>query len=282
MLGTAFPADRLLLVEQPGPWGRRGLLESHLDPAAAAALVRAGEAHGVRVLAVRRPGRSPLSGGRRWAYADCRLGQEQLWWGHYATDADLVAASVELLSRAVPGDVGLVASTEPDYLVCTHGSHDACCALRGRPIAAALDMRRPGQVWECSHVGGDRFAANVLALPSGLVYGSVRVGELDELIAVTERGEALIEPMRGKVGLPPAVQAALARMHAEWAGPIAGYRTGAAQPAGEGLESVRVTAGERSATVLVQVERSAVHRLTCQMMTPSTVLIYRPVSVSRD
>ncbi|MGH8861361.1 MAG: sucrase ferredoxin, partial [Jatrophihabitantaceae bacterium] len=58
MLGTAFPASRVLLVEQPGPWGRAGLRQSRFDPAIAAALeARAGE-HGVRVLAVRRPGRT--------------------------------------------------------------------------------------------------------------------------------------------------------------------------------------------------------------------------------
>ena len=31
MTGSAFPASRLLLVEQPGPWGRAGLLASRFD-----------------------------------------------------------------------------------------------------------------------------------------------------------------------------------------------------------------------------------------------------------
>jgi len=26
---------------------------------------------------------------------------------------------------------------QPLYLVCTHGTHDVCCAVRGRPVAAA-------------------------------------------------------------------------------------------------------------------------------------------------
>ncbi|HEY7009713.1 MAG TPA: hypothetical protein VH395_12275, partial [Jatrophihabitantaceae bacterium] len=38
LLGTAFPASRVLLVEQPGPWGHAGLRESHFDSAVAASL----------------------------------------------------------------------------------------------------------------------------------------------------------------------------------------------------------------------------------------------------
>ncbi len=65
-------------------------------------------------------------------------------------------------------------------LVCTHGRHDVCCAVRGRPVAAALAAAATGwDVWECSHVGGDRFAANVLLVPSGELFGS-----LDEATAV--------------------------------------------------------------------------------------------------
>ena len=39
-------------------------------------------------------------------------------------------------------------------LVCTHGTRDACCAVRGRPIVAALARALPEQVWECTHLGG--------------------------------------------------------------------------------------------------------------------------------
>src|SRR3954470_5590440 len=48
MLGTAFPAARILLVEQPGPWGERGLRDSHFGAEAAAALESWAARHGVR------------------------------------------------------------------------------------------------------------------------------------------------------------------------------------------------------------------------------------------
>ena len=65
--------------------------------------------------------------------------------------------------RAARASIGIVPSPalepEPMLLVCTHGVHDTCCAVRGRPVAAALARRWPEATWECSHVGGDRFAA---------------------------------------------------------------------------------------------------------------------------
>ena len=72
MLGTAFPAARLLLVEQPHPWGFEGLRTSRFDAATALALEARGRAEGVRVQAIRRPGRSPDGAQRRWAIVDTR------------------------------------------------------------------------------------------------------------------------------------------------------------------------------------------------------------------
>lgn len=66
----------------------------------------------------------------------------------------------------------------PLLLVCTHGKHDKCCARYGRPLYEALrDQVEPDWVWQCSHVGGDRFAANLVCLPEGAYYG--RVGRED-------------------------------------------------------------------------------------------------------
>ena len=86
-----------------------------------------------------------------------------------------------------------------------------CCAIEGRPVAAALHRLAPGRVWECSHVGGDRFAANVLVLPTGQLYG--RVSDAAGLALACEDGRVLPELLRGRIGLPPPVQAAL--VHAQ-------------------------------------------------------------------
>lgn len=200
LLGTAVPAARWLLVEQPGPWGRTAILESRLDPAVGARLIRQCAAVGVRVLLIRRPGRREPVTVRRWSYVDARGGQECAWWGTYEQDQ-------ELLDIPLDGGAG-TASGEPIYLVCAHGRHDACCAIAGRPVAAALSALRPTATWECSHVGGDRFAGNLVVLPHGLYYGFLDPRRAIEVMTAYEAGRVLPEWLRGRAGLPAPVQAA--------------------------------------------------------------------------
>jgi hypothetical protein len=97
----------------------------------------------------------------------------------------------------------------PLLLVCTHGKHDPCCARYGRPLYDALaDELEQDWVWQCTHVGGDRFAGNLLCLPHGLYYGRLDRPEaaavLDELLADRVR----LDPYRGRSCYPFAVQAA--------------------------------------------------------------------------
>ncbi len=98
----------------------------------------------------------------------------------------------------------------PILLVCTHGVHDTCCALRGRPVAAALAARWPDQVWECSHVGGDRFAPNVVVLPDGFYYGNLDPETAVGAIRRHLGGEVVVEHLRGMARFAPPVQAAAA------------------------------------------------------------------------
>ena len=207
-VGSAPPAQRWLLIEQPGPWGREALVESRFDPDVAPRLAARARAEHVRLLLVRRPGGRLADSGSRYAYAyaDARPGREGLWWSTRAADADLLSAPWD-------GSVGDPASG-PTYLVCTHGGHDACCAVRGRPLARALAAPGSADVWECSHLGGDRFAANVLVLPHGFYYGQVP-GDGAELVAAHERGEVALPWLRGRAGVPPAGQAAQQHARAE-------------------------------------------------------------------
>jgi hypothetical protein len=198
-VATASPAHRWLLIEQPGPWGRDALAESRFDAVVVPALARRSRAENVRLLLIRRPGDRLSDSGRRWAYVDGRPGREGLWWSVRSADADLLDAPWD-------GSVGEPTST-PTYLVCTHGAHDACCALRGRPLARALPAPGPADVWECSHLGGDRFAANLLVLPHGFYYGQVP-DDGAAIVAAHAQGRVALPWLRGRAGLAPPAQAA--------------------------------------------------------------------------
>jgi hypothetical protein len=272
MIGTAFPAPRILLVEQPGPWGERGLRDSHFGAEVAGELEARAARVGVRVQAIRRPGRTPRGAVRRWAFADTRDGYESLHWGTYDEPA-------ELLDLPLDGSAGAV-DEEPLYLVCAHSKHDTCCALRGRPVAAAIGELRPGRVWESSHMGGDRFAANVLVLPIGYLYGRVLPFAAEEFVAAAEAGEVVGALLRGRVGLPAPAQAALAYAYEHL-----GVRrrrdicVESATPIVDGMAVVRLRGPHGRLEVTVQVDRVAAPGLTCHNPRPNQYLAYRPLTI---
>lgn len=286
MLGTAFPAPRLLLVEQPGPWGRAGLLDSRFDRAVAHRLIARLERQRVRVVAIRRPGRTVGDRSRRWALADCRPGRERLVWGRFDEDAELLALAVDTVGETWPTAGSATGDPDDDrsplFVVCAHGTHDVCCAIRGRPVAAALAEIRPGRVWECSHVGGDRFAANVLVLPSGVLYGRVTAGVAPALADAADRGTVLEHHLRGRVGFAPDVQAAMAFAHRARPGSfltdIRPIRSGRTAPE---MTDVQLDVGGEIVEVRVRVEQSPTEWLTCQAAQPSRATIYQPLSFRR-
>jgi hypothetical protein len=94
------------------------------------------------------------------------------------------------------------------YLVCTNGARDPCCAIRGPAVAQALERVRPGQVYECSHLGGHRFAANVLVLPDGLCFGRLDARSAPSLARELEAGRLPLDNFRGRTAYEPEQQAA--------------------------------------------------------------------------
>ncbi len=264
-VATAGPAQRWLLVEQPGPWGRDALTASRFDAAVAPLLARRARAEGVRVLLVRRPGERAAGPGRRWAYADGRPGHEGLWWSEREADADLLEAPWD-------GSAGERAD-RPLYLVCTHGQHDACCALRGRPLARSMPVPDALDVWECSHLGGCRFATNVLVLPHGFAYAQVP-GDGADVVGAHARGEVALPFLRGRAGMPLPVQAAqhfarerLGLLGVDDLPPLRTRRL--PDPDGDGVELFDVVLGGPDGEVAVRVEsRPAAEAapLTCKAL----------------
>jgi hypothetical protein len=94
------------------------------------------------------------------------------------------------------------------YLVCTNGARDPCCARLGSSVAAAIERARPGRAYECSHLGGHRFAANVLVLPDGLCFGRLDVRSALALVEDLDAGRLPLEHVRGRSSYSPEQQAA--------------------------------------------------------------------------
>jgi hypothetical protein len=218
LVATAPPAERWLLIESRTAWPHNALTALRTDRSSAGGSLAVGDECtsargelgvevarrcrqlGYRPAVIKRYGRVDRSIPRRWAVVDCRPGRESIRWGVLPSDEHVR----EVLNGADRGE----ASQEPIYLVCTHGRHDACCAVWGRPVAAVLAAAYPERTWECSHVGGDRFAANVVVLPHGLFYGHVPATRAVELAEQYDEGFVVPDLLRGSSAFSPPVQAA--------------------------------------------------------------------------
>jgi hypothetical protein len=203
MYGTASAGSTWLMLELGGPWGHSAFLNSPgvLDPALGRAIVRRAEAAGTRIAAIRRHGRRPEVARWRWFVAHSRLGEATLHHGE-------VSDPREYLDLALDGSDGQQAAG-PLVAVCAHGKHDRCCAVRGRRATAAIATEYPEFTWECSHLGGDRFAATLLILPEGLCYGRAdTAADPAQLVRLYLDGRVNNGLLRGRTSLPHAVQAA--------------------------------------------------------------------------
>lgn len=275
MLATAPPVQQWLLVEHRGPWGRRALTGSGLDPEVAAAVGRWVGSVAGRVALIRRTGRA--RGGdrvRRWFRVDSRPGREGVRVGWFGAETELL----DVLDDPNAGQPW----PEPVYLVCTHGRHDTCCAVRGRPVAAALTAGYPDRTWECTHVGGDRFAANLVVLPHGFYYGHLPPGAAAEVARHHDAG--LVEPhwLRGRSSLPVPVQAAqhYARLETGDAR-IGSFPALGVDSDGPDRWTVRLGTGDHDVLVLtVQTRPYAAGRpLTCSAARPGTVSAFELVDL---
>ena len=199
LAATASRIDNWFLIEYRGLWARDAVSGSGLSDEVKHHLrdqVRS--VPHARLLFVRRPDRRGLRELVAFTAAS-RPGQTAVTRTEFDSYDELRALDLRAGERV----------DHPLFLVCTHGKHDPCCARYGRPLYEALrDELEPDWVWQVSHIGGDRFAGNLVCLPEGLYYGRVdreAVGSvLDEYLA--ER--ILMANYRGRSIYTFAVQAA--------------------------------------------------------------------------
>jgi hypothetical protein len=103
---------------------------------------------------------------------------------------------------------GGIITDAPLFLVCTHGRRDKCCAKFGLPVYNALRATEGDAVWQSSHVGGDRFAANLVCFPHGLFYAHLSEDEGQRIAARYREGRMVLDKFRGRSCYAHHVQAA--------------------------------------------------------------------------
>lgn len=206
MLGTADVVDVWLMLEYRPAWKARALEESAL-----AAPTRRWLAAGIDALAaaglrarpqlVRQPELDRDTVSLLVAFGD-RLLEFQGTGYDFLNGVDLAG----LARGHLPEGARVV--SEPRYFVCTNGQRDLCCARFGLPVYAAMRERLGSRVWQVSHLGGHRFAPNVLVLPQATLYGRVQPADVPAFIERVESGEVSLAHLRGRTEYAKPVQAA--------------------------------------------------------------------------
>ena len=258
LAATASRIDNWFLVEYRGLWARDALTGSGLSDQVKQHLLDQVRSvpHG-RLLFVRRPDRRGRPELLAFTAAS-RPGRTTVTRTEFETYEDL--RGLDLLAGT--------AVEHPLFLVCTHGKHDPCCARFGRPLYEALrDELAPDWVWQVSHIGGDRFAGNLVCLPEGLYYGRVDRETAGPVLDEHLARRILIPSYRGRSIYTFAVQAA-ERVVRERTG-LVGIDDLTLREVVRRKASTRVTfaAGVETHKLRVDEERGDLTRLTCSSET---------------
>ncbi|MDQ2674510.1 MAG: sucrase ferredoxin [Chloroflexota bacterium] len=196
MIGSVDQRVRWLLVEDRSAWGEKAVRE-----VLGADLEAAAKARGMRLLLIRRREGDPAADAVRRAILVDTEAREM---------AVRSVSSLDELPALLDAGVGDFGSPlrDPLLLVCTNGKRDACCALRGRALMAALAADHAERAWECTHLGGHRFAGNLVCLPDGIVYGRVVPADGPRLADAYLAGQLDPGYLRGRSPWPAPAQVA--------------------------------------------------------------------------
>ncbi|MDQ3991651.1 MAG: sucrase ferredoxin [Actinomycetota bacterium] len=260
--GTASRYRHWLLIEQPGRWGHDALVDSGFPAEVGVRLRDAGRASHVRVLLIKNRDRPPAS--RRRCFV-AFTGRRERRLATFEVDDPAELRDLDLAAAAADRFRGIGEPVEgPLFLACTHGKHDPCCARLGAPLYRSVADAESARAWEATHVGGDRFAGNLVCFPHGMYFGRVGPGDGPAVAAAYARGNVELDFYRGRSCLPPAAQAAEHHLRSEL-GLLGVDDVVAARERTEGDEVVvdlDTSAGPR--TVWVRVDHLDERPLTCK------------------
>jgi hypothetical protein len=216
LTGTAQVAQCWVIIEQPGPWGSQALLESTIDPVLGQQLLERSEGTGTSLLLARHPDRT-----------DRNLTEHNVWvvhtspgdcWMRHGLIRDLSELTTWDFAAMAQGQLPPIGTkvADPTMFICTHSGRDTCCAIHGRALISAVHEALPAEirssVWECSHLGGHRFAPTALTIPSGAVWGRLTPERALEVHAAAFAREITTESYRGRSAWPQPLQSAEAHV----------------------------------------------------------------------
>lgn len=174
--GTAANSAAFILIEYNNPFPQK-IIEANIDKEWFKKIQQVAKTYKGKVLLVRN--KTTNANSCKITFIDCNR------YSYFTISTTTEAyISIDLASHiSSPETVWL---NDPFFLVCTNGKKDKCCSKFGLPVFKFFEsFNTDVPVWESSHVGGDRFAANVIAMPYGIYYGHVAVEDVGHILVRT-------------------------------------------------------------------------------------------------
>ncbi|MDT4898966.1 MAG: hypothetical protein QOH25_4043 [Acidobacteriota bacterium] len=205
--GTASTGEFWLLLEYPLAWGAKAFEESLLAAAVKLHLKKfLASVPRARLLFIKQ-GRDCTD---RVSLFIVRCRESDPYVLRFELEDYGQLVDIDILSvatRQLPPGGGSI-TRDPLFLVCTHGRRDKCCAKFGLPLFKSLGEDAGQAVWQSSHVGGDRFAANLVCFPHGLFYAHMTSERGRVVMEEYREGRLVVENYRGRACYSHPIQAA--------------------------------------------------------------------------
>lgn len=214
LFGSATRTDVWLALEYSGAWHDKAFEQSALpQPVKDHLAAQAAAIPNARIQLIRRQGEAS-AGGYAFYVAVAREVAPLLYAFRLPSYEDLLTLDIAAVAAADPAYASHV-SAEKLYLVCSNGERDACCGRFGAVTFAAMAQIDGDAVWRTTHVGGHRFAPNVVVLPHGIFYGRVAAEDAQRVLDDYRGGRITLDRLRGRACYPAEAQVAEYFLRAE-------------------------------------------------------------------
>lgn len=201
--GTAIRADRILLLDVPGPWPKP--IRDH--PRLLGMMDVAGSAPVTTRLLASLPVDDRIRLTVFTRRADLGLRSTYVIDSEAAIPDAIAAACGETTTAAMR----LVepSAIRRSVLVCTQGTHDICCGSDGVRLSGDIERNVPGvDVYRISHTGGHRFAPTALTMPDGRMWAWLTVDDIRQVFDRSGEHRDLARRCRGWWGAEQGAQQA--------------------------------------------------------------------------
>jgi len=213
MSGTVSFANVWVLLEYSKPWGKKIINDSDLSPEVTAHLSSLKKAiPGSKLLFIKQ---APAIREYITLFVIvCRETEPCIYEVHLKSYEELLELDLNKIILGEAQHSGTLID-DPLFLVCTHGKYDPCCAKYGTGVYRSMRNYVGNRSWQTSHVGGHRFAANVVCLPHGIFYGRVTEDEVKHIVDEYSQQRIYLNKFRGRACYARPVQVGESFVRAE-------------------------------------------------------------------